>query len=65
MFQFWADFNDLYSGNRSVKFSRSLNPELQTLDLWLAANKDRIPVGGERYDMSEPKRSAGHLVSPT
>jgi hypothetical protein len=41
-----ADFNDLYSGNRSVKLSRSLNPELQTLDQWLAANKDRIPLGG-------------------
>ena len=46
MFQFWADFNDLYSGNRSVEFSRSLNPELQTLDQWMAANKDRIPLGG-------------------
>ena len=46
MFQFWADFNDLYCGNRSVEFSRSLNPELQTLDQWMAANKDRIPLGG-------------------
>jgi hypothetical protein len=27
MFQFWADFNDLYCGNRSVEFSRSLNPD--------------------------------------
>ena len=46
MFQFWADFNDLYCANRSVEFSRSLNPELQTLDQWMAANKDRIPLGG-------------------
>ena len=46
MFQFWADFNDLYCGNRSVEFSRSLDPELQTLDQWMAANKDRIPLGG-------------------
>jgi NmrA-like family len=46
MFQFWADFNDLYCGNRSVEFSCSLNPELQTLDQWMAANKDRIPLGG-------------------
>lgn len=46
MFQFKADFNDLYAGNRSVEFSRSLNPELQTLDQWMAANKDRIPLGG-------------------
>ena len=46
MFQFKADFNDLYCANRSVEFSRSLNPELQTLDQWMAANKDRIPLGG-------------------
>jgi hypothetical protein len=46
MFQFKADFNDLYAGNRSVEFSRSLNPELQTPDQWMAANKDRIPLGG-------------------
>ena len=46
MFQFWVDVNDLYCGNRSVEFSRSLNPELQTLDQWMAANKDRIPLGG-------------------
>jgi hypothetical protein len=41
-----ADFNDLFSGNRSVEFSRSLNPEVQTLDQWMTANKDRIPLGG-------------------
>jgi hypothetical protein len=46
MFQFKADCNDLYCGNRSVEFSRSLNPELQTLDQWMGANKDRIPLGG-------------------
>ena len=45
MFQFKADFNDLYCANRSVEFSRSLNPELQTLDQWMAVNKDRIPLG--------------------
>jgi hypothetical protein len=32
MFQFKADFNDLYSGNRSVEFSRLLNPELVALN---------------------------------
>ena len=46
MFQFKADFNDRYYANRSIEFSRSLNPELQTLDQWMAANKDRIPLGG-------------------
>ena len=43
MFQFKADFSDRYYANRSIEFSRSLNPELQTLDQWMAANKDRIP----------------------
>jgi hypothetical protein len=30
---------------RSLSFSRSLNPELQTFEVWLAENKDRIPLG--------------------
>ena len=45
MFQFKRDFNELYCGNRDLAFSRSLNPELQSLDQWLAANKDRVPLG--------------------
>jgi uncharacterized protein YbjT (DUF2867 family) len=45
MFQFKRDFNDDYCGARDLAFSRSLNPELQTFNQWLAANKDRIPLG--------------------
>jgi uncharacterized protein YbjT (DUF2867 family) len=45
MFQFKRDFNEAYCSARSIEFSRSLNPELQTLDQWLAANKDRVPIG--------------------
>jgi hypothetical protein len=30
-----------------VEFSRSLNPDLWTLDQWVAANRDRIPLGEE------------------
>jgi uncharacterized protein YbjT (DUF2867 family) len=44
MFQFKRDFHDYYRGARSVEFSRSLNPELQTLDQWLARNASRIPI---------------------
>ena len=44
MFQFKRDFNELYTGNRSIEFSRSLNPELQSLDQWLAANVSRVPI---------------------
>jgi len=45
MFQFKRDFNDVYCGNRNVEFSRSLNPELQSLDDWLAQNVSRVPLG--------------------
>jgi uncharacterized protein YbjT (DUF2867 family) len=45
MFQFKRDFETDYCGARSIEFSRSLNPALQTFDDWLAQNKGRIPLG--------------------
>lgn len=44
MFQFKRDFNDYYCGARSLEFSRSLNPSLQSFDAWLAANASKIPL---------------------
>jgi uncharacterized protein YbjT (DUF2867 family) len=44
MFQFNHDFSDAFRAARSVEFSRSLNPELQTFEHWLAANARRIPL---------------------
>jgi uncharacterized protein YbjT (DUF2867 family) len=44
MFQFKRDFNDYFVGARSIEFSRSINPELQNFDTWLAENKDKIPL---------------------
>jgi uncharacterized protein YbjT (DUF2867 family) len=44
MFQFKHDFEDYYCGARSLAFSRSLNPALQTFDAWLAQNARRIPL---------------------
>jgi len=44
MFQFKHDFNDYFCGARSLAFSRSLNPDLQSLDTWLAAHKDQISL---------------------
>ena len=44
MFQFKRDFNEYFCGARSVEFSRSLNPELQTFDAWLARHKHEIPI---------------------
>ncbi|MGA8184275.1 MAG: NmrA/HSCARG family protein [Terriglobia bacterium] len=44
MFQFKRDFNDYFCGARNPEFARSLNPELQTFDAWLAKSKNLIPL---------------------
>ncbi len=44
MFQFKRDFEDYFCGARDLAGARALNPELQTFDAWLAANKSRIPL---------------------
>ena len=44
MFQFKRDFNDEYCAARSVDFSRSLHPGLQSYDEWLGKNAKRIPL---------------------
>jgi uncharacterized protein YbjT (DUF2867 family) len=44
MFQFNRDFAPQFCAARSLAFSRSVNPALQTFDAWLAANKGRIPL---------------------
>ena len=44
MFQIKRDFEKLYCGARSVEFSRSLNPSLQSFETWLMNNKSRIPL---------------------
>ncbi len=45
MFQFNHDFSDEFCAARSVEFSRSVNPALQSFDTWLATNAKRIPIG--------------------
>ena len=44
MFQFKHDFEEVFCGARDPSVARSLNPELQTFDRWLAKNKGRIPI---------------------
>jgi len=44
MFQFNRDFADYFCGARSVEFSRTLNPALQSFEVWLERNKSRIPL---------------------
>lgn len=43
MFQFYRDF-DAYNDIRDVKFSKVLNPELLSFDMWLAENAKRLPL---------------------
>jgi uncharacterized protein YbjT (DUF2867 family) len=47
MFQFKRDFNEYFCGARNLEFTRSLNPELQTFEEWLAVHKDQIPIPAE------------------
>jgi hypothetical protein len=44
MFQFKRDFNEYYCGARDMAFARSLVPDLQSYDQWLARHKDQIPI---------------------
>jgi hypothetical protein len=44
MFQFYRDFDDVCNSVRDVKFSKELNPQLQSFDMWLEENGKRIPL---------------------
>ena len=44
MFQFKRDFNDDYCAARDLELVHELNPSVQTLDQWLAANVSRVPI---------------------
>jgi uncharacterized protein YbjT (DUF2867 family) len=44
MFQVYRDFETEVCGVRKVDVSRSLNPQLQTFEQWLAKNKGKIPL---------------------
>ena len=44
MFQFKHDFEDYFCGIRKLDVSRALNPDLQTFEAWLTANKNNIPL---------------------
>ena len=45
MFQFNQEFSTEFCAARSVAFSRTLHPGMQTFEQWLAANASRIPLG--------------------
>jgi uncharacterized protein YbjT (DUF2867 family) len=48
MFQFKRDFNQYFTGARNLGFTRTLNPELQTFEQWLAVHKDQIPLPADQ-----------------
>ncbi|WP_158893535.1 NmrA/HSCARG family protein [Amycolatopsis anabasis] len=43
MFQYYAENEKAFVGDRDLDAVRDLNPELQSFDTWLAANKAAIP----------------------
>ena len=45
MFQFNYEFSDEFCGARSTEFTRSLHPQLQTYDQWLAAHARALSTG--------------------
>lgn len=44
MFQFYRDFEEDCNRVRDVAFSKQLNPELKSFDVWLRENASRIPL---------------------
>lgn len=44
MFQFYRDFDEVCNSIRNVGFSKELNPELKSFDMWLSKNAQRIPI---------------------
>jgi uncharacterized protein YbjT (DUF2867 family) len=44
MFQFYRDYDEVCNQTRNVEYSRLLNPELKSFDMWLAENGKRIPL---------------------
>ncbi len=48
MLQFKRDFNDYFVGARDLGFTRTLNPELQTFEQWLAKHKEQIPLPADQ-----------------
>ena len=44
MYQFKAEFEKDYCNSRSVEFTKTLNPSLQTFSAWLEKNKNKIPL---------------------
>lgn len=45
MFQFYQEFQEVCTSTRNVKFTKELNPALQSFDEWLIENAKKLPPG--------------------
>jgi len=44
MYQFKAEFEEVYCNSRSIDLAKKLNPDLISFDKWLEQNKSKIPL---------------------
>jgi len=44
MFQFYRDFHEVCNSTRDVDFSKELNPDLKSFNMWLDENASKIPI---------------------
>ncbi len=44
MFQFKRDFETEFTSQRNIAETKTLNPDLQNFETWVARNKDKIPM---------------------
>ncbi len=44
MFQFYRDFDEVCNSVRDLNFSKELNPELKSFEMWLSENAESIPL---------------------
>ncbi len=64
MFQVYRDFEKEFTAARSLDVSRSLNPELQNFDQWLAKNKSKLyPVEAKGAEVTGADEFAFDLSS--
>ena len=44
MFQFYRDFDEVCNTTRNVSYSKELNPELKSFEMWLTEKANQIPL---------------------
>jgi len=44
MFQFYQEFEEVFTNARDLKIAKELNPQLQTFETWVSKNASRLPI---------------------